>query len=213
MTSATADRLANWAAGLAALVSAGAIAGTVIVSGRPAAAAPSLQWPKLRVRHLNLPYAWPASKSDQEKRERKCFNPNAPNTAKRTKGRIHGRRQRRFPPQLRRLWPQGPRAQPRHRASDRSRAPRLITRAMKRQGAVCGSSIFPDVPVSKKPVEVRMGSGKGTPEFWVCPRVHAGRRIMFEMDGVPMAVAKEAFELAAAKLPIKIRFVQREAAI
>jgi len=58
---------------------------------------------------------------------------------------------------------------------------------------------------------VRMGSGKGTPEFWVA-RVHAGR-IMFEMDGVPITVAKEAFELAAAKLPIKTRFVQREAAI
>jgi len=88
-------------------------------------------------------------------------------------------------------------------------ARRAITRAMKRQGRLW-VLIFPDVPVSKKPAEVRMGSGKGTPEFWAC-RVHAGR-IMFEMDGVPDGVAKEAFALAAAKLPIKTRFVQRSAA-
>ncbi|MGE3624498.1 MAG: 50S ribosomal protein L16 [Bdellovibrionales bacterium] len=88
-------------------------------------------------------------------------------------------------------------------------ARRAITRAMKRQGRLW-ILIFPDIPVSRKPAEVRMGSGKGTPEFWVC-RVHAGR-IMFEMDGVPMDVAKEAFGLAAAKLPIKTKFVQREAA-
>ncbi len=64
--------------------------------------------------------------------------------------------------------------------------------------------------MSRKPAEVRMGSGKGTPEFWAA-RVHSGR-IMFEMDGVPIAVAKEAFALAAAKLPIKTKFVQRQAA-
>src|SRR5882762_3511933 len=88
-------------------------------------------------------------------------------------------------------------------------ARRAITRAMKRQGRLW-ILVFPDVPVSKKPAEVRMGSGKGTPEFWAC-RVHPGR-IMFEMDGVPITVAKTAFALAAAKLPIKTRFVQREAA-
>lgn len=88
-------------------------------------------------------------------------------------------------------------------------ARRAITRAMKRQGRLW-ILIFPDVPVSKKPAEVRMGSGKGTPELWVC-RVHAGR-IMFEMDGVPLEVAQEAFALAAAKLPIKTRFIRREAA-
>ena len=60
--------------------------------------------------------------------------------------------------------------------------------------------IFPDVPVSHKPAEVRMGSGKGSPEFWIC-RVKPGR-IMFELDGVPAEIAREAFELAAAKLPI-----------
>ena len=86
-------------------------------------------------------------------------------------------------------------------------ARRALTRHMKRSGRVW-VTIFPDVPVSSKPAEVRMGSGKGTPEFWAC-RVHPGR-IMFEMDGVPISVAKEAFTLAAAKLPIKTRFVQRE---
>jgi large subunit ribosomal protein L16 len=85
-------------------------------------------------------------------------------------------------------------------------ARRAITRHMKRQGRVW-IRIFPDVPVSQKPAEVRMGSGKGSPEFWAC-RVHPGR-IMFELDGVPMDLAKRAFELAAAKLPIKTRFVTR----
>ena len=85
-------------------------------------------------------------------------------------------------------------------------ARRAITRHMKRAGRIW-IRIFPDVPVSTKPAEVRMGSGKGAPEFWVC-RVKPGR-IMFEIDGVPRQVAKEAFELAAAKLPIKTRFVAR----
>jgi large subunit ribosomal protein L16 len=67
--------------------------------------------------------------------------------------------------------------------------------------------IFPDVPVSTKPAEVRMGKGKGTPEYWVC-RVKPGR-IMFELDGVPTETAREAFALAAAKLPIKTRFITR----
>jgi large subunit ribosomal protein L16 len=85
-------------------------------------------------------------------------------------------------------------------------ARRAITRHMKRQGRVW-IRVFPDVPVSKKPTEVRMGSGKGSPEFWVC-RVKPGR-IMFELDGVPTQVAKEALELGAAKLPIKTRFITR----
>ena len=85
-------------------------------------------------------------------------------------------------------------------------ARRAITRHMKRVGKVW-IRIFPDVPVSRKPAEVRMGSGKGTPEYWVC-RVHPGR-IMFEMDGVPKQLAHEAFALAAAKLPIKTRVVSR----
>lgn len=85
-------------------------------------------------------------------------------------------------------------------------ARRAITRHLKRLGRVW-IRVFPDVPVSTKPAEVRMGSGKGTPEFWVA-RVHPGR-IMFEIDGVPETVAREAFALAAAKLPIKTKVVSR----
>ena len=85
-------------------------------------------------------------------------------------------------------------------------ARRTITRHLKRVGRIW-IRIFPDVPVSKKPAEVRMGSGKGSPEFWVC-RVKPGR-IMFEIDGVSEATAREGFALAAAKLPIKTRFVAR----
>jgi large subunit ribosomal protein L16 len=85
-------------------------------------------------------------------------------------------------------------------------ARRAITRHMKRQGKVW-IRIFPDVPISKKPLEVRMGSGKGTPEFWACG-VGAGR-VMFELDGVPVDIAREALSLAAAKLPLRTRFVAR----
>ena len=85
-------------------------------------------------------------------------------------------------------------------------ARRAITRHLKRLGRVW-IRIFPDVPVSTKPAEVRMGSGKGAPEFWVA-RVHPGR-IMFEIDGVSETVAREAFALAAAKLPIKTKIVTR----
>ena len=85
-------------------------------------------------------------------------------------------------------------------------ARRAITREMKRAGRVW-IRVFPDVPVSKKPAEVRMGSGKGTPEYWVV-RVKPGR-VLFEIDGVPVQTAREALDLAAAKLPIKTRFVER----
>jgi large subunit ribosomal protein L16 len=85
-------------------------------------------------------------------------------------------------------------------------ARRAITRAMKRAGRVW-IRIFPDVPVSKKPAEVRMGSGKGSPELWVA-RVKPGR-IMFEIDGVAREVAHEALMLGAAKLPIRTKFVTR----
>jgi len=83
---------------------------------------------------------------------------------------------------------------------------RAITRHMKRAGRVW-IRIFPDVPVSKKPTEVPMGKGKGSPEYWAA-RVKPGR-IMFEIDGVPDAVAREALRLGAAKLPIKTRVVTR----
>lgn len=85
-------------------------------------------------------------------------------------------------------------------------ARRAITREMKRVGKVW-IRIFPDVPVTDKPAEVRMGKGKGSVEFWVA-RVKPGR-IMFEIDGVDEATAREAFALGAAKLPIKTKFVKR----
>ena len=85
-------------------------------------------------------------------------------------------------------------------------ARRAITRHMKRAGRVW-IRIFPDVPISSKPTEVRMGKGKGSPEFWAA-RVHPGR-IVFEIDGVGDAIAREALRLGAAKLPIKTRIIQR----
>jgi len=86
-------------------------------------------------------------------------------------------------------------------------ARRAMTRHMKRQGRVW-IRIFPDLPVTKKPTEVRMGKGKGSVEFWAA-KVKPGR-IMFEIDGVSEPVAREALRLAAMKLPVKCRFVQRE---
>src|SRR5690606_38946962 len=86
-------------------------------------------------------------------------------------------------------------------------ARRALTRHMKRQGRVW-IRIFPDVPVSKKPIEVRMGKGKGSVEFWAA-KVKPGR-VMFEIDGVGEDVAREALRLAAMKLPVKCRFVARE---
>jgi len=85
-------------------------------------------------------------------------------------------------------------------------ARRAITRHMKRAGRVW-IRMFPDVPVSKKPTEVRMGKGKGTPEYWAC-RVKPGR-IMFEVDGVSGDIAREALRLGGAKLPVRTRFVTR----
>lgn len=85
-------------------------------------------------------------------------------------------------------------------------ARRAMTRHMKRAGRVW-IRIFPDVPVSKKPTEVRMGKGKGSVEFWAA-KVKPGR-MMFEIDGVPLDVAREALSLAAAKLPVKCKFVSR----
>ncbi|MCU0820449.1 MAG: 50S ribosomal protein L16 [Beijerinckiaceae bacterium] len=85
-------------------------------------------------------------------------------------------------------------------------ARRAMTRHMKRAGRVW-IRVFPDLPVSSKPAEVRMGSGKGSPEFWAA-RVAPGR-IMFEIGGVDVELAREALDLAAAKLPVRTRFVQR----
>ena len=85
-------------------------------------------------------------------------------------------------------------------------ARRAITRHMKRAGRVW-IRIFPDVPVTSKPTEVRMGKGKGSVDYWAC-RVKPGR-IMFEIDGVNEEIAREALRLGAAKLPLKTRFIQR----
>ncbi|MEM6743984.1 MAG: 50S ribosomal protein L16 [Pseudomonadota bacterium] len=86
-------------------------------------------------------------------------------------------------------------------------ARRAMTRHMKRQGRVW-IRIFPDVPVTQKPTEVRMGKGKGSVEYWAA-KVKPGR-VMFEIDGVAEPIAREALRLAAMKLPVKCRFVQRE---
>lgn len=85
-------------------------------------------------------------------------------------------------------------------------ARRTITRHMKRVGKLW-IRVFPDVPVSQKPAEVRQGKGKGNPEWWAA-RIKPGR-VMFELDGVPREVAERAFELASAKLPIQTKFVTR----
>ena len=85
-------------------------------------------------------------------------------------------------------------------------ARRAITREMKRQGRVW-IRVFPDIPVSSKPTEVRMGSGKGAPDYWAA-RIHPGR-IMFEVDGVTEDIAKEALRLGAAKLPVRTRIIAR----
>ena len=85
-------------------------------------------------------------------------------------------------------------------------ARRALTRHLKRQGRVW-IRVFPDLPVSSKPAEVRMGSGKGTPEFWVA-KIKPGR-ILFEVEGVAEELARRGFELAAAKLPIKTKFITR----
>ena len=81
-----------------------------------------------------------------------------------------------------------------------------VTRAMKREGSVW-IRVFPDKPMTRKPAEVRMGKGKGAPEFWAAP-VTPGR-ILFECEGVDLATAKEALSLAAQKLPVKTRFIVR----
>ena len=97
--------------------------------------------------------------------------------------------------------------QPERLISNQIEAARVaLTRYMKRTGKVW-TRIFPNIPVSKKPTEVRMGKGKGTPEFWVC-RVKPGR-ILFEVDGITESVAKVALYKASAKLPIKTKFIKR----
>jgi large subunit ribosomal protein L16 len=85
-------------------------------------------------------------------------------------------------------------------------ARRAMTRAVKRQGKIW-IRVFPDKPITEKPLEVRQGKGKGNVEYWVC-QIQPGR-VLYEMEGVPEEVAREAFELAASKLPFKTTFVTR----
>jgi large subunit ribosomal protein L16 len=124
---------------------------------------------------------------------------------KQHKGRIHGKAQRGAQVNF---GAYGLKAVTPGRISSRQieAARRAITRHMRRAGKVW-IRVFPDVPVSQKPAEVRQGKGKGSPEWWAA-RVKPGR-ILFELDGIPLDVAKRAFELAAAKLPVQTRFVTR----
>ena len=110
--------------------------------------------------------------------------------------------------QFNELWLVGLKAiQPERIISRQIEAARVaLTRHMKRQGRVW-TRMFPNIPVSKKPTEVRMGKGKGSPEFWAC-RVKPGR-ILFEVDGVSEEIAKQALYKASAKLPIKCKFIKR----
>ncbi len=121
------------------------------------------------------------------------------------KGRIHGRA---FRCDILNYGSYGLKAlEPERIISKQIEAARVaLTRHMKRTGKVW-TRVFPNIPVSKKPTEVRMGKGKGTPEFWVC-RVKPGR-ILFEVDGVNEIVAREALYKASAKLPIKTKFIKR----
>ena len=134
------------------------------------------------------------------------LQPKRPKFRKRHKGRIHGRAKGGTSLNfgsfgLKAIQPE------RVTARQIEAARRAMTRHMKRQGRVW-IRIFPDVPVSKKPTEVRMGKGKGSVEYWAA-KVKPGR-IMFEIDGVSEPIAREALRLAAMKLPIKSRIVQRE---
>ena len=133
------------------------------------------------------------------------LSPKSMKYRKAQKGRIHGKAKRGYKLNfgsfgLKAVTPE------RITARQIEAARRAITRHMKRAGRVW-IRIFPDVPVSQKPAEVRQGKGKGTPEYWMCP-VKPGR-ILFEVDGVSADVARQAFTLAAAKLPLKTRFVTR----
>ena len=133
------------------------------------------------------------------------LQPSKPKFRKQHKGRIHGKTQSgsklNFGGYGLKATSPG-----RIKARQIEAARRAITREMQREGRVW-IRIFPDVPVTKKPAEVRMGKGKGSVEFWVS-RIHPGR-ILFEVDGVSEDVAKKALMLGAAKLPVKSSFVKR----
>jgi|TARA_B100000745_G_scaffold294202_1_gene236923 large subunit ribosomal protein L16 len=133
------------------------------------------------------------------------LQPSKPKFRKQHKGRIHGKTQSgsklNFGGYGLKATSPG-----RIKARQIEAARRAITREMQREGRVW-IRIFPDVPVTKKPAEVRMGKGKGSVEFWVS-RIHPGR-ILFEVDGISEDIAKKALMLGAAKLPVKSSFVKR----
>ena len=133
------------------------------------------------------------------------LQPSKPKFRKQHKGRIHGKTQSgsklNFGGYGLKATSPG-----RIKAKQIEAARRAITREMQREGRVW-IRIFPDVPVTKKPAEVRMGKGKGSVEFWVS-RIHPGR-ILFEVDGISEDIAKKALMLGAAKLPVKSSFVKR----
>ena len=133
------------------------------------------------------------------------LQPSKPKFRKQHKGRIHGKTQSgsklNFGGYGLKATSPG-----RIKARQIEAARRAITREMQREGRVW-IRIFPDVPVTKKPAEVRMGKGKGSVEFWVS-RIHPGR-ILFEVDGISEDIAKKALMLGAAKLPVKSLFVKR----
>jgi len=133
------------------------------------------------------------------------FSPQRTKFRKQFKGRIHGNSKSNFTLTYGSF---GLKAMQPERVTSRQieSARKAITRHLKRAGKMW-IRIFPDVPVSKKPAEVRMGKGKGNNEYWAC-RVKPGR-IMFEIDGVNIEEARKAMSLAAAKLPIKCKFVER----
>ena len=133
------------------------------------------------------------------------LQPSKPKFRKQHKGRIHGKTQSgsklNFGGYGLKATSPG-----RIKARQIEAARRAITREMQREGRVW-IRIFPDVPVTKKPAEVRMGKGKGSVEFWIS-RIHPGR-ILFEVDGISEDIAKKALMLGAAKLPVKSSFVKR----
>ena len=133
------------------------------------------------------------------------LQPAKPKFRKQHKGRIHGKTQSGSKLNFRGYGLKAT-SPGRIKARQIEAARRAITREMQREGRVW-IRIFPDVPVTKKPAEVRMGKGKGSVEFWVS-RIHPGR-ILFEVDGISEDIAKKALMLGAAKLPVKSSFVKR----
>ena len=141
----------------------------------------------------------------KKKKEWKMLQPVRTKYRKAFKGRIHGKASRAVSLNYGQFGLKA--TQPERVIGKQIEAARVaLTRYMKRTGKVW-TRIFPNIPVSKKPTEVRMGKGKGSPEYYAC-RVKPGR-IIFEVDGVTEEIAREALYKASAKLPIKTKFIKR----